>query len=130
MVYTAHEAGLDRVLPDGSTERENLEFALERYSSVVARALLIDGPKCPDSFAYLLRHARKLVGRSGVSMEGLTPLTYLTVESYCRVEGWEFSPWEVEALLALDSVLRNPPPLYNPKKVKASGATPDATGVN
>lgn len=62
----------------------------------------------PDELRYLYNWARELYGRSGVGMGGMNPLAYSTLESWGRLTGRRPSPLEVEALLALDSVLRDP----------------------
>jgi hypothetical protein len=109
IAYVEHEMRLNRTLPDGTTERANLEVALDRYGSAVARRLLLDGPQCPDHLRYLLEHATALVGRSGVGMDGAAPLTWSTLKDYQSETGWSFAPWEKEMIMAIDAALRHRP---------------------
>jgi hypothetical protein len=50
----------------------------------------------------------QLFCRSGVDMNGPAPLSYATIESWSRLTGTKVEPHEVEALITLDSVMRNP----------------------
>jgi hypothetical protein len=110
MAFVAHDIALNVPLKDGSTRRANLEVALERYDSPAARRELLEGPQCPPHLGYLVEHARRLVGHSGVGMNGPAPLTWPALESYSRQQGWEFAPWEQDALMRLDVALRTPAP--------------------
>lgn len=66
------------------------------------------GPERPDALEYLYRWALELVGRSGVGMAGLAPLTYGTVMDWAALTGRRPRPFEVEALMRLDAILRDP----------------------
>lgn len=60
----------------------------------------------PDEVEYLIDWTYELVGRSGVGMSGVAPLTYTTVEAWARLKDiGELHPMEVEALLLFDSIL-------------------------
>ena len=41
-------------------------------------------------------------------MDGVSPLSYSTIADWARLTGRGLAPVEVEALIALDSVLRHP----------------------
>jgi hypothetical protein len=110
MQYVAHETVLNAPLTNGSTVRADLEFALERYNSPRARRELLEGPECPECFAYLLPHAHALLGRSGMSESGFAPLKWTELTAYQQETVWTFSAWEKDALMRLDTALRTPPP--------------------
>lgn len=57
---------------------------------------------------YLRRWCYEVYGRSGFSEVGVNPLSYQTVESWARLTGRTVSPADVDALMRLDAVLRNP----------------------
>ena len=53
--------------------------------------------------------ATSLVGRSGVGLGGLSPLSYDTIDAWARLNGLWPSPLEVDALIMLDSAMRVTP---------------------
>ena len=63
-------------------------------------------PEFPEELAYLWDWALELHGRSGVSMAGLNPLTFQTLEAWARLTDRCLLPHEVEGLILLDSALR------------------------
>jgi hypothetical protein len=67
------------------------------------------GPREPEPFAYLLTWAHQLVGRSGVGMNGFAPLSAAEIAHWSALRGVTPSVLEVEALVAIDRVLRQPP---------------------
>lgn len=68
------------------------------------------GPEIPEEFAYLRDWTFELVGRSGVGMGGAAPLSYTTVRDWALLTHRRPSAWEVEVLIRLDAVVRNPGP--------------------
>ena len=57
---------------------------------------------------YLMEWAYVLCGRSGASMEGLSPLSFPALQAWSEMMGLELDALEVHALLALDAVIRRP----------------------
>lgn len=105
---TRHHARLDQPRDDGTTAREHLQAAAARGNASAQADL--DAHPYPELLLYLVGWAQELVGRSGVGMSGLAPLSYREVEAWSRLTGHRPSAGEVEALMALDSVLRHPEP--------------------
>lgn len=88
------------------TVREHLESAAA-MGSARARADLESAPVCPPELEYLVEWSYWLVGRSGVGMGGLMPLSHTEIDAFCRLNGLMLEPYETEALLALDAALRH-----------------------
>ena len=97
---------LNRKGDDGSTKRSHLEVRARQGSQDAVNALL--GPEPPDTLLYLMEWAYGLCGRSGASMAGIAPLGYGTIAEWARLMSIEPSPLEVQALILLDGVIRNP----------------------
>lgn len=112
IAHVRHEARLSQPVrdgkgkPAGTTQRAALEHAARRGSASAIQQLA--SPPCPPELDYLRRWAYELTGRSGFSEVGMNPLTYGTIESWARLTGRHPSPADVDALLRLDDVLRNP----------------------
>ena len=117
MAHVAHAARLDQPIKDASTGRQSLTFLLTKArkqhgeDSPQVDALLekLNGPPMPACLAYLEDWSRALFGRSGEGMGGAAPLSPLVVESWARMSGYVIAPHELDALLVLDGVRRNPP---------------------
>jgi len=60
---------------------------------------------------YLLDWAQALYGRSGATMGGLAPLSYGTIRDWATLMEIDVMPLEVQALVWLDAVMRNPEPV-------------------
>jgi len=106
--HVRHEVGLDRKGEDGATRRAHLEAAARRGSQAAVNAL--EGPDAPDSVLYLMEWAYALCGRSGATMGGMAPLSFTTIRDWATLMDIHVSPLEVQALLVLDAVIRNPEP--------------------
>lgn len=91
------------------TTRSHIERAARGHTAgaVKARAQL-DVPECPDSLDYLLGWARTLHGRSGLGMNGPSPLSFATIADWSRLTGTAVEPYEVDALLLLDAIMLSP----------------------
>ena len=107
MEYARHQAEGSKRADDGSLVREHWEHAAAR-GSTAARAKL-QAPEFPEALEYLWGWTLELYGRSGVSMAGLNPLTYQTLDAWARLTGRDPMPHEVEALILLDAALRSEP---------------------
>jgi hypothetical protein len=77
-------------------------------------AAALQGPEYPEHLLYLVGWMRSLVGRSGVGVSGAAPLSYREVLAWSALTGNSPSPWDVDALMVLDSVYRHPEPLSVP----------------
>ena len=105
-----HECLLDKKGEDGETWQAHLEETIRRggIGSVKAQRDL-DGPgEPPDTILYLAEWAYALCGRSGSSMAGIGPLSYGTIAEWSGLMGIDPTPLEVQALIVLDAVIRNP----------------------
>jgi len=62
-------------------------------------------PEVDNNDAYLIEWVYQLHGRSGASMSGLLPLSPTVIQAWAQLSDVEIHPWEVWALLYLDSVM-------------------------
>lgn len=91
---------------DGVARGKHLEAAAKRGNAFARKELT--PPPFPDALAYLYDWTMELHGRSGVTMEGLAPLSYGTIGDWARLHGRHPAPHEIDALFLLDTVLRHP----------------------
>lgn len=91
---------------DGIPHRTWLE-ASAKNGNKEASAELVER-ECPECMEYLVRWARQLHGRSGVSMSGLLPLSYTTIADWARLTDTDVDPLEVDALMQLDAAMLYP----------------------
>lgn len=106
------DAALNRTVRDKDgksqgTERAHLEAAA-RSGSVTARKELESPVEYPDALRYLHEWILELYGRSGLGMSGYAPLSYSEIMAWALLTGRLVAPWEVDALIQLDAVLRHP----------------------
>lgn len=93
------------------TVRQHLEAAARR--GIAAAIKELEGPEIPDALEYVwgwycqLAATRRFNGMSGHP----EPLTYETIDAWSRLTGHTPTPEEVDALLLLDAVSRNPDPV-------------------
>jgi hypothetical protein len=66
------------------------------------------GPTMPYCMQYMVRWLDEVHARSGLGMEGVAPLSYDTIAKWAMLTGRDPMPHEVDALLMLDAVRRNP----------------------
>jgi hypothetical protein len=107
MQYCEHEAKLNVRRADGSTRRDEIMHMADR-GDLLAALELDEGPECPPGFEHLVDWSRELYGRSGVGMDGAAPLSFTTVRDWSALTGHSPSPWEIQALMAMDSAMRPP----------------------
>ena len=65
-------------------------------------------PDCPEAITYLVEWSFDLYGRSGVGLEGVAPLSNTELVHWSFLRGVRLEPYEVEALMTFDRILRNP----------------------
>ncbi len=106
MEYARHEAMLNTPDKDGNTPRSALEELARRGRPDAIETL--EGKDFPVDLGYLYEWSIALVGRSGAGMGGLFPLSYSEIQAWSRMTGNRPDPQEVDALITLDSILRNP----------------------
>lgn len=110
MLAVAHEARLAQRTnpsdPNSPTKRQGYEALAARGRASSQAAL--QAPDVPEEFDYLRQWSGQLFGRSGAGMSGVAPLSPSEIESWSRITGNAVTPAEVEALLFLDSVRRDP----------------------
>ena len=87
------------------TVRQHMEQAAKRSPKVAAE---LEGPPFPEELRYLYNLLLQLYGRSGVGFSGLAPLSHQEVEACARLRDLVIAPHEVEALMLLDGVMRDP----------------------
>lgn len=66
------------------------------------------GPDAPEWMDYLVEWARELHGRSGHGSASLLPVSESELRAFAENRGVTLHPLEIEALIALDAVLRHP----------------------
>lgn len=121
MEYARHHAEANRHV-DGVPQWEYWQHAAQRGNpEAIAR---LQGPPYPEELDYLWRWAQDLHGRSGIGMAGIEPLTYSTIHSWAELTDQWPEPHEVEALILLDAVMRNPE--RPPERKQAAEPKPDA----
>lgn len=117
VAHVAHQGRLDSRVDDASSTRDHLAGRLRRLlqtkgedhpDTILAQAE-INGPPAPVALEYLLQWSWELHGRSGVSADGLAPLSFTAIRDWAVLTEREIEPHEVQALLMMDAVRRNPP---------------------
>lgn len=108
MQHAEHEIRLAAPHPGdplGSSRRATLEESARR-GNAKAIAELDSAPPLPESLAYLWRWFLELraVQRSG--MNGLEPIDHADLRAWQENTGRSLSPWEVDAIIALDRLAR------------------------
>lgn len=102
-----HEARMSAPVQTGGVVRDHVAAAVAR--GMVPESELY-GPEIPDAVEYLWRWHFEL--QRGRAFDGATgrvqPLGYRDVEAWARLMGRRPSPDDVDALLHLDAVARNP----------------------
>lgn len=106
MDYARHQAELSRPGPDGVPQGETWLEAARRGNAHARKRL--EGPPFPEDLAHVWKWAQELYGRSGINMAGLNPLSYESLLAWAVLTDQWPEPHEIEALLAVDSVLRAP----------------------
>ncbi len=106
MEVVRHEARLNVTRKEGGSLRAVLEQRAAQGS--VSAIDQLTPPDHPEQMEYLLDWSRELVGRSGVGMDGLAPLTWEAIDAWARRTGRNPTPDECSALMLLDGVFRHP----------------------
>jgi hypothetical protein len=90
--------------PGGPTIREHYEAAAAAGSEA-AQQVLDEQPECPEELEYLVEWSYRLHGRSGSGMGGIAPLSYVNLDAWARLMGYELTATEVDALIDLDAAM-------------------------
>lgn len=106
MQYVAHETEMDTPDKDGVPARAHWELLASRGR--VDAIERVRGYEMPLEMGYIYAAAGAMFGRSGVGMSGVAPLSYSTVRDWMSLTGTRLAPHEVEAVIALDGVMRTP----------------------
>lgn len=110
MQALAHAARLDqRSNPKDAnslTHRQVWEDLAARGDARAVAAL--EAPSYPDWIHYLREWSDQLYARSGIGMEGIAPLTHVTIVAWRINTGHAPSADEIDALMQLDTVRRDP----------------------
>lgn len=84
-------------------------------------------PPFPRSLNYIWRAYIRLRRRTSGGFAGPNPVGWQDIDAFIRRTGFEFAPWEIEMIEALDDVFLQPAP---PKpKAAAVASADDAAGV-
>lgn len=110
MRYVAWDVEMSTPNDQGSTPRQATRSLVKRGRSDL-RALL-DGPPFPAALSYLLEWMVELRRGLGRDMEGIAPLTWVTLDAWTRHADVAPAPHEVQALFLLDRVMRDPKPFH------------------
>ncbi|WP_353267468.1 hypothetical protein [Gemmatimonas sp.] len=126
MHAVAHEARLNQ--PSNPKEAKSpthraVYRALAAKGDVRAQAAL-EEPRYPASLDYLRAWSRALFGRSGLGMEGVSPLKPTEVLAWAQLSGHDVTPMEFDALLLLDAVRRDPSMLDTKTETRDEPTTP------
>lgn len=68
----------------------------------------LEGPPIPYAIEYLWDWFNELERGRGIDMNGPSPITYESIDSWARLTDRNPKPYEVNALFILDAVSRNP----------------------
>lgn len=104
MAYVTFHATLDRLAPDGVSDRAHLEMAAAHGNAVAVRRLV--GPEFPDALSYLHRWFGELSSVRGCAMSGIAPITYADIDAWSRLTRQTPEPHEVQAIIELDAAFR------------------------
>jgi len=88
---------------DGSTERDNLKAAAEQGNKEAAAALK-NAPRLPAKARYLWEYFKQLHGTRANYGWGPVALSYVEIEAWSRLHHVKLDPWELDAILRLDSL--------------------------
>lgn len=108
MVYAAQVATMSTPDEKGFAQRDHLRGLVRRGVATEAQRRLLAGPEFPESLAYLWEWHGELARTRTMGMNGPDPLTYPTIDAWARLTDREPTPDDVDALLQLDSIARNP----------------------
>jgi hypothetical protein len=109
LAYARHEARMrEPVEGTKHSVRAHLEAAAERGSESAAQTLA--GPEIPEALEYLWEWFSELDGvRTFNGMNGLPePITYAAIDAWARLTGRSPTPEEVQSLVLIDGVFRQP----------------------
>lgn len=106
----AHEARLKlKVNPKDPNSRTHAqEWAALAARGITSAIEALKEPSYPPYLQYLRDWSARLFGRSGTSMDGVAPLSDIAICAWRQNTGNQPTPLEIEALMLLDAVRRDP----------------------
>lgn len=110
MRAVAHEARLNQPSDPNDPKSVSRRTAWEAFAAKgdVRAAEALREPAYPAHLEHLRQWSRALFGRSGLGMEGVSPLKPTEVLAWSVLSGHHPTPAEFDALLLLDAVRRDP----------------------
>lgn len=108
MVYAAHASVLQQPDDKGFAQRAHLEGLVRRGVATDAQRRRLHGPEFPVALDYLWGWHLELARTRTAGMNGIDPLTYLTIDAWARLTDRAPLPDEVDALLQLDAITSSP----------------------
>ena len=106
MHYAAWDARLATPDESGTPARAHLVAAAARGSEHAIR--MLEGPALPTALEYLWEWYQELRRGLGAGLEGIAPLSWVTLDAWARRTGRDPEPHEADALFSLDAVTRHP----------------------
>lgn len=100
MGYAAHQFKLAVPQADGLPLREHL-IAYERQLKR-PHPMMADAPELPSELSPLWEQFLQLHASRGFTGMGPAPITYQDMDSFLRVTGATFEPWEVDVVRRAD----------------------------
>lgn len=127
MLAVAHEARLAKPSNPKDPESRSVRQDLEALRARGVRVPQLDEPEYPEHVEYLRTWSQRLHGRSGLGMGAIAPLSDVELVAWMIATGERPSPDEVEALMLLDAVRRDPSIVNKPVTADGAATQPVAT---
>ncbi len=134
----AHEARMqmrvDPKNPESMTNAQSLAGLAAK--GIDSARVALEEPRYPACVEYLRAWSQRLFGRSGATMDGVAPLSDVAIAAWRLNTGHQPTPDEVDALMLLDAVRRDPSivkdetPKVDAETRKQSAAARWAAGVS
>lgn len=106
MHFAAWDARLSTPDESGTPARAHLVFAAARGSEHAI--LTLEGPTFPAALEYLWEWFQELRRGLGEGLNGIAPLSWVTLDAWARRTDRDPEPHEADALFSLDAVTRHP----------------------
>ena len=100
LAFAEGEFTLGQRQSDGATLRQHLEIVCRQTGKIPEEYVF---PDCPEQLAYLWQLFLQLSRTRGNTGYGLLPLSLVEIEAWTRLMCCPILPWELQAMLLLDS---------------------------